>query len=113
MYKKGKIILVPFPFTDLSASKVRPAAIISYGAIGDDVVVAFISSQKLARQQKFDILLEESDVSFGHTGLKTASVIKISKIATLDKKIILGEIGEFDGLIINKINQRLKALFNL
>ena len=104
---------MPFPFTDLSATKVRPAVIVSYGAIGDDVIVAFISSQKPARQQKFDILLEESGGYFGRTGLKTASVIKVSKIATLDKKIILGEIGELDALAVNKVNQRLKALFNL
>ena len=45
MYKKGSIILVPFPFTDLSGNKVRPAVIISDGKVGNDVVVVFITSQ--------------------------------------------------------------------
>jgi len=40
---KGKIVLVPFPFTDLTASKLRPALIIHEGE--KDVIVAFISSK--------------------------------------------------------------------
>jgi mRNA interferase MazF len=44
---KGKIVLVPFPFTDLTATKLRPALVIYEGE--KDIVVAFISSN-LERQ---------------------------------------------------------------
>ena len=47
MPKKGAVILVPFPFTDLSENKVRPAVVLSCAMKGEDVVVAFISSQKI------------------------------------------------------------------
>jgi mRNA interferase MazF len=40
---KGRIVLIPFPFTDLSASKLRPALVLYEGE--QDVVVAFISSR--------------------------------------------------------------------
>jgi len=40
---KGKIVLVPFPFKDLTAAKLRPALIIHEGK--EDVIVAFISSK--------------------------------------------------------------------
>ncbi len=42
---RGKIVLTPFPFTDLSASKVRPAVVISNSLrSGADVILAFIST---------------------------------------------------------------------
>jgi mRNA interferase MazF len=46
-YRKGEIILVPFPFTDLSAQKTRPAMVLSDGAFEQSVgsvVVAMITS---------------------------------------------------------------------
>ena|SRR3989338_1718677 len=112
MPKKGKIVLIPFPFTDLSASKVRPAVIISCFLQGEDIIVAFISSVK-NRIQKTDIILNSQDKNFSKTGLKADSVIKIGKIATLDKKIILGEMGEISIDTEKEINKKIKILFGL
>ncbi|MBU1046159.1 type II toxin-antitoxin system PemK/MazF family toxin [Patescibacteria group bacterium] len=107
MYKKYKIILTPFPFTDLSSLKVRPAVIIS-NLSSDDVVVSFISSE-IKKTFNQDIKIKKTEIN----GLKKDSVIKISKIATLDKKIILGELGEVDNSLKEKINTSLKKVFNL
>jgi len=112
MPKKGKIVLIPFPFTDLSASKVRPAVVVSVFAQGEDIVVAFISSVK-SKIQKTDIVLNSRDKDFSKTGLKTDSVIKTGKLATLDKKIILGEIGEISADTEKEINKKIKILFGL
>ena len=112
MPKKGKIVLIPFPFTDLSAPKVRPAVIISSFLQGEDIIVAFISSVK-NRIQKTDIILNSQDKNFSKTGLKADSVIKTGKLATLDKKIILGEIGEISADTGKEINKKIKILFGL
>lgn len=112
MPKKGKIVLIPFPFTDLSASKVRPAVIASNFSQGEDIIVAFISSVK-NKIQKTDITLNSQDKYFSKTGLKTDSVIKIGKLATLDRKIILGEIGEVSADTEKEINKKIKILFGL
>lgn len=42
--RRGDIVLVPFPFTDLSGHKVRPAVIVSPDPVGVDILLAFISS---------------------------------------------------------------------
>ena len=113
MYKKNTVVLLPFPFTDLSAIKVRPAVILSNNIDGDDVLVAFISAKKGKKFGKTDVSVKSSDKDFLKTGLKTDSVIKVGKIATLEKKTILGELGMVSKDIESKITRKLKLLFGL
>mgnify|MGYP000613267364 CR=1 FL=1 len=89
MYNFGSIVLVPFPFTDLTASKLRPALIVSKKSNNSDIMVAFISSQ-LNRK---GLVIKSDRAEFHSSGLKIESMIRFDKIATLDKKIILGELG--------------------
>lgn len=47
-FSRGSVVLVPFPFTDLSAAKRRPALVVSsgeYNAATDDVIIAQITSK--------------------------------------------------------------------
>lgn len=113
MPKKGTIILIPFPFTDLSSHKVRPAVVVSQGLKGSDVVVAFISSQKFKKKETTDILLGIGSKSFSETGLKVDSIIRVSKIATLDKKIMLGILGVVNKDTGNEIDVKMRILFGL
>ncbi|MGQ9691216.1 MAG: type II toxin-antitoxin system PemK/MazF family toxin [Thermoproteota archaeon] len=89
---KGKIVLVPFPFTDLTTVKFRPALVLFEGE--RDVVVAFISSRIPQELKLTDFLIEKTHPDFKSTGLKMDSVIKLDKVATLLKDLIAGEIGE-------------------
>jgi len=43
-FSRGDVVLTQFPFTDLTGASVRPALVVSQGLIGQDVVVAGISS---------------------------------------------------------------------
>jgi mRNA interferase MazF len=107
MYKKGAVILVPFPFTDLSGNKVRPAVIISKNKIGGDVIVVFITSQIKSKEKH----LVEVKPDEGN-GLKIVSKIVCSKAATLDAKIVLGELGVVSKATQNQIDKELKAIFD-
>jgi len=89
---KAKIVLIHFPFTDLSDSKLRPALV--HHESNYDVNVAFISSKIPAPLQDSDFLVSMDHPSFLSTGLKVTSVIKFDKIATISKDLIEGEIGE-------------------
>ncbi|MFA5130302.1 MAG: type II toxin-antitoxin system PemK/MazF family toxin [Patescibacteria group bacterium] len=103
------IVLVPFPFTDLSGKKVRPCFVLYEQKNGEDCIVAFISSVKIARSGAFDIQIKATKMN----GLKLDSVIKMDKIATLQKKIILGELGNLEPATISMANAKLKKIFGL
>jgi len=79
---RGDIVLLPFPFTDLSGQKVRPALIISPDPTGEDLWVAFISSIMPPYQNLTDHVLDVADAAFAPTGLKGSSVFRMSKLAS-------------------------------
>ncbi len=107
MPKQGTIVLVPFPFTDLSATKVRPAVVLSAKPMGDDVILAFISSRQ--KQGEYTIRIVPS----GMNGLKMLSVIICSKLATLEKTTLLGELGYVEDNILKQIKGKLKLIFGI
>jgi mRNA interferase MazF len=114
MFERGKLILIPFPFTDLSASKVRPAVIISDPQYTDkDVSVLFISSRISKKTGPMDHTIKPADPHFEETGLKVPSLIKCNKVATLDKKIVLGEMGTLHQSDQKKIDKKLKLALGL
>ncbi len=105
---KGTIVLVPFPFTDLSSHKVRPALVLSAEKRGEDFVAAFISP-KQKREGIFDVAIEPTK----RNGLKVSSVLKVDKLATLQKKIALGELGLLEPAYMRAADAKLKKLFRL
>jgi mRNA interferase MazF len=108
---KGKIVLVPFPFTDLTAAKLRPALVI-YEA-EKDAIVAFISSKIPSELSEADILITKDSPSFERAGLKVDSVIKLDKIATVLKDLVIGELGELDEALRKEVNQKLKKIMTI
>ena len=80
---------------------------------GDDLTVCFISSLIPKKTQRFDVLVDLKDKDFKKTGLKLKSIIKTTKIATLDKAVVLGKIGTLDVDNIKKVKKVLKIYFGL
>jgi len=102
-YKKSDIILVPFPFTDLTSTKRRPALIISpdeYNT-GADVVIAFVTSKMDLKYRTGDYKIEK----WGKSNLPKPSMIRM-KFATIDKSIIIKKLGKLqntDSKLFNKL----------
>lgn len=108
MFDFGKIVLIPFPFTDLTSAKLRPALIVS-GSPENDVVVLFITSRKPDGGKYFQLETDEDD--FSDSGLKTTSYIRLDKIATLNKKLVIGELGFLSKAILKKIKPGFFSVF--
>lgn len=103
---KGDIVLIPFPFTDLLGNKNRPAVILMNSEV--DVTVCFITTQ-LKWQGEFDISVQPSNFN----GLKKTSLIRLNKIATIDKDLIIGRLGSLDEPNIKLLNLNLIKILKL
>lgn len=90
----GDIVLLRFPFTDGNTFKRRPALIINDCKDGD-IIVCRITSRLY--NSKYDIYID----NWGKSGLKLPSIIRVHKIATLEKNMA--------ELIMGKIDESLKA----
>jgi mRNA interferase MazF len=108
---KGKIVLVPFPFTDLTAAKLRPALVVYEG--DEDVVVAFISSKVPSELSEVDVLVSKKDPGFKKSGLKVDSLIKLDKIATVLKDLVVGELGELGEESRREANRKLRKMLEM
>ena len=73
----------------------------------DDWLVCMISSQLHQYDPKLDWLLTPDDIEFGDTGLKVASVFRLSRIAVLDGQLLLGQLGEISHVRLNQLKARL------
>jgi mRNA interferase MazF len=103
---KGDIVLLPFPFTDLSGLKNRPALILVDGE--SDITVSFITTQ-LEWQEDFDIKIEPTLTN----GLKRTSLVRLSKLATIDKDLVLGELGKLSQDELNNVDRSLVRILKL
>jgi len=103
---KGDIVLVPFPFTDLSGLKNRPALILVAGE--SDITVSFITTQ-LKWQEKFDVKIEPASTN----GLKRTSLIRLSKLTTIDKDLVIGKLGNLLQDELTTVDWSLSKLFKL
>jgi mRNA interferase MazF len=111
---KGKIVLVPFPFDDLTADKVRPTLCLT-DPIGPHrhVIVAFISSQVPAAVSATDIILDSRRKDFTGTGLRVPSVLRLHRLVTLTSALIRRELGQLSPDLQRDVDQKLAALFGL
>jgi mRNA interferase MazF len=105
---KGTLVLTPFPFTNLSGYKIRPALVVHAHQNSEDCIVAFVSSVE-RKLGLYDIVLAPTN----ENGLKGESVVKINKLATLEKKAIIGEIGKLDTVTLKKIDEMIRKVFQI
>jgi mRNA interferase MazF len=90
-YKFGDIVLVPFPFTDQSTAKKRPAVIVSSNTYNQnrlDIVIMAVTSQSYGSGYFGDIRIQK----WKHAGLLKPSVIK-PILTTVEKGLVIRKLG--------------------
>lgn len=104
-FVKGDVVVVPFPFSDLTQAKRRPACVIAT-LTGDDVILCQITSQRIS--DRYGIPLETDDFSEG--GLNQNSNIRPNRLFTADRGIILYRAGK---LKPEKLNEAIAKIVEI
>ena len=105
VFVRGDIVVVPFPFSDLSASKKRPALVL-VSLQGEDVILCQITSRNIKDIKAISINID--DVENG--SLREISNIRPNKLFTADKSIILYKLGN---LVPSKLNMVVSVIVNM
>lgn len=104
-FVKGDVVVIPFPFSDLSGSKRRPALVLT-NLPGDDIILCQITSQ---HKDDLAITLDRSDFETG--SLPILSYIRPTRIFTADKNIIIRKAGAIKEPVRNSVVEKIVALF--
>ena len=99
---KGDVVVVPFPFSDLTNAKRRPALVIAE-LEGDDLILCQITSKKV--KDKYAISLRDKDFATG--GLKKESNIRPNRLFTADRSIILYKTGHLKDYKIKEVIDKI------
>lgn len=108
---RGDVILVRFPFSDLRATKLRPAVVLA--AHGEDVVVVGVFSGIPASLKQTWLLLEAHHPHFAQSGLKRRSILKGEKLAVVHQSVIHSTIGSLHPELLDEVCRRVKAALQL
>jgi mRNA interferase MazF len=110
---KGDVVLVQFPFSDLNQTKLRPALVLAASASIDEITLCFISSQNIQSLSSDEFAIVKSDDDFAQTGLKIDSKVRVTRIITLESKLILRKIGKLSKRQIDTLDRTLIKAFDL
>ncbi len=109
-FQRGDVVLVPFPYSDLSGAKARPAVVLSsaaYQEVEPDVLVAAITSN-LAGTSEYDYRLD----GWRKAGLVCPSALK-PVIATIEPGRVLQTVGHLTPGDLAEVDSRIKSALGL
>lgn len=113
MIREGQIVLFPFPQTNLAVGSLRPALILrKVPGPYDDWLICMISSQLRHELPEIDDRIDTDDADFGQSGLRTASLIRATRLAVVGSEIFEGRIGSLPDARVARIRERIAAWIN-
>ncbi|MEW6126591.1 MAG: type II toxin-antitoxin system PemK/MazF family toxin [Acidobacteriota bacterium] len=107
-YKFGDVILVPFPFTDQSSGKKRPAVVVSsaaFHAAHINLMLMGVSSQVSGLLRTGEVMI----TNWQQAGLLAPSVVK-AVLTTVEKKLVIRKLGELCEVDRQAVEQALRVI---
>jgi len=104
---------VPFPFTDLSATKLRPAVVLWAAPRQTDFTLAFISSQHVSNIGVGEVALLPPHSEFSLTGLSAPSKISATKLVTLARVLLRRWLGRLGPLLLADLDRALLTALSI
>lgn len=101
-FVKRDVVVIPFPFSDLSQSKRRPALVLAV-LQGDDLILCQITSKSI--KDNYAIPVDENDFESGSLNLE--SNIRPNRLFTADNHIILYRIGNIKIIKLNQVIEKV------
>lgn len=110
-FQRGDVVLIPFPFTDLSATKTRPAVVVSsaiYHSVRPDLLLAYVSSQISRAAPPIDYILS----GWQQAGLLKPSFVR-PKVAAIEPALIVHQVGQLSARDMDEVDRRLRTAMAL
>jgi len=112
---RGDIVLVDYPFSDRTGSKVRPALVVQADTLNRriaDTILASIS-RSTHRASATQLFIDISTLDGSGTGLRQDSMIQCENLLTFDQRLVINKIGRLSAPLLERIADCLKAALDL
>jgi mRNA interferase MazF len=112
---RGDIVLVDYPFSDRTGSKVRPALVVQADTLNrriTDTILAAIS-RSTHRASTTQLFIDVATLDGSQTGLRQDSMIQCENLLTHDQRLIIAKIGELTAPLMQRVNDCLKVALDV
>lgn len=106
-----ELVLLPYPFSDIEGSKVRPALVISnnfFNKKGKDCIMVPLTT--IIKDEPYSIIINQQDLNSGK--LLKPSRIRIDKIFNIEKNLVIMKIGTVNNKILENVKQEIIKILN-
>ena len=109
MYKQGEIVIVPFPFSDLSSIKQRPVLVLSKNTDNkktEDIITCGITSN--VKDSKYSVLFDNDSLIEGK--IPKTSKVKVDKLFTISQDIVKKRVARLNKETFEKVKSEFVSL---
>lgn len=112
--ERGRVVLVPFPYSDLRGSKKRPACVVSTAAYNDqspDLILAMVTSSRsrLQRPGLGDAVVQD----WRKAGLRLPSTIRASRLLVVERRLLGPTLGDLTARDVKTLDGSMRTVLGL